>query len=340
MSRVVWTLTLVFLGSWVTVAAAAPPMATTTSADPALPVCSPAQVEAIEAALREAPMSAEVPEDAPAGAAPVKERRCGLSQGQSVRKVLASCKPAATQAVVYLGAGRCVQQAGYGQEAARAFRAYLATGDPSVSPERGKERRDRVRRWLKELGDEAPPSSLLVLGSNLRGPLVTHLQDYPDGVTLEKGDNRIGQPPGPRRLSLALPGFDRVELKVDLIDGETSRAEVDWRQHLSPRYLRLLGSWDDFAKSNLTPSGFYARKQRPITIVLSMLLAGAGAALIGVCAANVNDACDSAWKEGLAYGFGATLALSGLLGTLTTLATPLEAMPQPGLTHIGAAERY
>ena len=187
---------------------------------------------------------------------------------------------------------------------------------------------------------EAPPSALLLLGSNLRGPLVTHLENYPDGLTLEKGDNRIGQPPGPRRLSLSLPGFDRVEVKVDLIDGETIQAQVDWRKHLSSRYLRLLGNWDDFAGSNLTPAGYYAGKQRPITVVLSLLLAAGGGALIGVCAANVNASCDSTWKEGLAYGFGATLAISGLLGTLTTLATPLESMPQPGLTHAGASDRF
>lgn len=284
--------------------------------------CAPEQVAAIEQALRDAPLSYEVKPP---------EKVCGRQQAMAIRRVLAACQPAPAQAVLYLGAGRCLQQAGYNGEAIAAYRHYIEGGDPAVTPERAEERRDRVRRWLKELGEPEPPTAALLLRSDLQGPTVRYLEGYPNGVVVGQGTTRIPQPPGARRLSLNLKGFERVELPVELYDGEAAHAEVEWQKHLSPRYGFLRGRWDDFRKSGLTPAGYVDRRQRPLTVALSLLVAGAGAALIGVCAANTGDACDATWKQGLAYGFGVVLGLSGILGAVAGFASPLERLPSPEL---------
>lgn len=278
--------------------------------------CSPAQVAELEAALQAAP-------------AVGGEHRCEGPQARRALALLNACRPTPAQAVVYLGAGRCFQQAGLSRDAARAYRAYLAGDDTAVSAERAAERRQRAGRWLRELGEPDPPTATLVLHSNLRGARVDHLGGRPETLLLDRGDNRLPQPPGARRLSLSLRGFERVDLDVDLHDGETTRAEVDWRAHLQPRYAGLLGRWDDYERRNLTPAGYMDRRQRPVSAVLGLLVAGAGAALLAVCATNANGACDAGWQQGLAYGFGSLFALSGTVGLVGSLAAPYEALPAP-----------
>lgn len=286
-------------------------------AAPALTVCSTADLAVVQAALR----------PAAGAAAPM----CAAAEVAQIIGVLRRCNPAPAEAVVHLGAGRCLQQAGLRQEAIRQYEAYLASGDPSVSRARAAERRERVRIWLKELGQPDPGTAPLVVSSNLRGALVRHLEGYPDGLTLDAGDNRLMQPPGSRTLSLSLKGFERVDLPVDLLDDVEARVSVDWREHLSPRYAALRIRWDDFQRSGLTPAGYVEKKQKPLSVIGSLLLAAGGAGLIAVCAVNVNGACDADWQKGLAYSFGALFAIGGTVGALGSLFKPVEPLPPPGL---------
>ncbi|MCS6912416.1 MAG: hypothetical protein RMK29_14055 [Myxococcales bacterium] len=298
------------------------------------PLCTPAEVAAVEQALATAPTRPD-PEADP-GREPLPERRCGPAEARTVRQVLSRCRPAPAQAVLLMGGGRCLMQAGFQHEAAQLLRRFLhlLPQDPTVSPERARDRRDRVRRWLMQLGQEAPDTAILQLRSNLDGVQVRHLEHFPEGVILGAGETRLAQPPGPRVLSLTAPGFHRVELPVDLVDGEQTRAEVDWRLHLQPRYAVLLRSWDDFVRSGLTPAAYLARGRRPWGIAAGAVLVGAGAVLVGLCAAGAAGACNEPWKQGVAYSAAALLGGGGLLGLLSALAAPLERRPPPSLAPL------
>lgn len=296
--------------------------------------CPPEEARRIEDALRSAPLVSEPPPNRPdAPSAP--ERTCALPQAEIIRAVLGRCQPRPDQSVLLLGAGRCLQQAGFRQEAAATYRKLLAAlpADRTVSPERARDRRDRVRRWMIEMGEEAPPTASLILRSNVSGAQVRHLAGYPEDqtVVLGGGDTRIGQPPGERRLSLSLQGFSRVELPVDLVDGAETRGEVDWRRHVQPKYSFLLQSWDDWVKSGLTPSGYADSKRRPIAVAVSVLGLAAGAVLIGVCAGNAGDVCDAQWKQGVTYGAGALLGGAGLVGLFSSLGGRSERRLPPTL---------
>lgn len=215
-------------------------------------------------------------------------------------------------------------------EAIQSYQSYLK-GDDSAGRERVGERRARVQRWLEELGEPSVATSLLEINSNLRGVMVRELAGYPDGYILNQGRNQIPQPPGARQVQLGVPGFDRVDMNLLLRDREPLRIEVDWRRHLLPRYRGVLTQWDEFVKSGLTPEGFQMRRQRPLSALVGLMVMGGGSALIGVCAADVNGACDAGWKQGLAYSFGVTLAVSGLISMVGVLLAPLPRLPQGGV---------
>lgn len=286
--------------------------------------CQQAQIDAIEEALQQAPKDEE------------GEQRCALAQAQAVRQVLRACEVGPAQAVVHLGAGRCLQAAGLLAEAASSYRAYLRLSprDRTVSSERTRERRQRVRRWLEGLGESAPGGATLVLRSNLSGVVVRPLPlsgaDRPeDGTVVGAGESRLDLEPGSRRVRLFVPGFNVVDMAVDLLDGEETRVEVDWRRHLQARHAHLLGRWEDLRRSGLSPAGFEDRRRRPLAGVIGALLLGGGAALVGVCAANTGGACDASWKQGVAYSAGIGLAVVGLAGGLAALVSPVERLPAP-----------
>jgi hypothetical protein len=287
--------------------------------------CQQAQIAAIEEALQQAPREEEE-----------GERRCTLAQAQAVRQVLRACEVQPAQAVVHLGAGRCLYAGGLLAEAAASYRAYLRLSprDRSVSIERTRERRQRVRRWLDELGESAPGGATLVLRSNLSGVVVRPLPlsgavQPEDGVVVGAGESRLDLEPGSRRLRLFVPGFNVVDMAVDLLDGEETRVEVDWRRHIQARHAHLIGRWEDLKRSGLSPAGFEDRRRRPLAGVIAALLLGGGAALVGVCAANVGGACDASWKQGVAYSAGIGLGVVGLAGGLAALISPVERLPAP-----------
>lgn len=268
-------------------------------------------------------------EGGPVAKGPRTERRCGPLEAQRATALLAQCRPAPEQAVLFIGIGRCQQDGGMRPEAIRSYEHYLGMVD-SAGRERVVERRARVQRWLEAMGEAPATTSLLVVESNLRGVSVRELAGYPDGFILNEGQNKIPQPPGARQVLLSLPGFERVDVNLQLRDQEPLRIAVDWRRHLSPRYRGLLAQWDEFVKSGLTPEGFQLRRQRPLSVLVGLLVMGGGGALIGVCAADINGACDAGWKQGLAYGFGVTLGVSGLVSLLGALLAPLPRLPQGG----------
>lgn len=322
----------------------APQLCAVREARAALPPCSAQAAAQIEAVLQSAPEQPvetgprAVPElPLPPVEEPARmERTCGALEAQRAAAVLDTCEPAPAQAVLLLGVGRCLQQAQRGAEAARRYRDYLQRTD-AVSPERAAERRARVVRWLAELGEPPPETATLVFTSNLRGAVLRELAGYSQGLVVDRGESRIPQPPGPRRVRVLAPGFESLVLPVELQDAREARAAVDFRPLLLPAHRALLARWDDFAASGLTPEGYEARRRRPLSVGLSLIALAGGAALIGVCAANVNDACDAGWKQGVAYGAGSLLGLAGVIGVIGALLVAPQAMPPPGPVREGLA---
>lgn len=294
--------------------------------------CTPAQADAITAVLRAAPEqpAPETPRIDPSLPRPeaTQERRCGPREAREAQRLFA-CTPTPEQAVLYMGVGRCLQQAGQGTQAAAAYRAYLMAED-AASEDRREDRRARVRAWLAELDEPPVATAQVIFESNLRGPLARELAGHPDGLVLDAGETRVPQPPGPRTVRVLAPGFAPRAVPLDLPDRGEARVKLDFRELLLPQHRALLGRWDDFAQSGLTPEGYEARRRRPLGVALGLLLTAGGGAVIGICAAGVGGACDAGWKQGLAYTAGGLFVVSGLISTLGTLLAPPQAMPQPG----------
>lgn len=333
----------------------------------ARPECGRSQIRALLAALERVPKLNFVQGG-------LAERICRVTESQELNAILQECALPSKVAGLYLEAGRCWQLGGFLPEVAKAFyeryrRNETSDGyaDPDVRAQG--ERTDLAASWIREIekaGNPKPgdPTALLVLRSNLSGVLVSHIPGYPSGLVIDRGETRIRLPADSAEsllLEFTAQGFTTQFETVKLLPRTESIATVDFRSGLGPQSvgklsaslsIRALGLtegldkepglylsnyWEDYSWRRLTPHSYVRSKPliRFALLLLDLAVIGGGSTLVGTCAANVRDMCQSNGTRAFVNFVGMTAGTLGLIDLVMNLMPP-QRLPVPGLDAGGS----